>query len=225
MRRHPVRLAALLALGALAALACGPKRAPGLEEPSEAGAAGALTGVEGGVGAVATGGAAGATEGGEGPGGGAEPGGAAGAGTGGVIWPIEAVCGNGEAEPGEHCDGDDFGAWTCAAAGFEVGELACGEDCRLDVSGCTGVERCTDGRDNDGDQTVDCGDDDCENEPPCLATPAYGVPMGGTGGVVSTGGADTGGAPTGGAGMRYAVPLGGSGAGALYAAPIGGAGA
>jgi hypothetical protein len=54
-----------------------------------------------------------------------------------------AVCGNGELEPGESCDGADFGGQTCLDFGCEGGTLTCAGDCtEVDTSSCTG---CTSG--------------------------------------------------------------------------------
>jgi cysteine-rich repeat protein len=53
--------------------------------------------------------------------------------------PTPAVCGDGVAELVEYCDGADLGGYTsCAQIGFSGGTLACGPDCRFDVTGCTG---------------------------------------------------------------------------------------
>lgn len=92
------------------------------------------------------------------------------------------VCGNGVAQSGEPCDGSDVRGQSCVNYGFERGELGC-EDCSLDFSACVGSENCADGRDNDGDQAVDCADEDCragcENScsaPIVLPDPALGIP-------------------------------------------------
>ncbi|MBN2197379.1 MAG: DVUA0089 family protein [Polyangiaceae bacterium] len=171
MSRQRVTLAAI---GYLVALGCGPQRAPAIDQSTGggpmAGAAGALPGLSGEGGArTGLGGGAGIDQ--AGAQGGTSQAGAPGAGTGGTIVPPEAVCGNDLAEAGEACDGDDLSVWDCAAAGFETGDLVCRDDCTLDLSGCEGDERCTDGRDNDGDQAVDCDDDDCEEScsDPCAA--------------------------------------------------------
>ncbi|MFH2008298.1 MAG: putative Ig domain-containing protein [bacterium] len=52
-------------------------------------------------------------------------------------------CGNGQLDPDEECDGEEFGGADClSATGRSQGELACTARCFLDVSGCHG---CGDG--------------------------------------------------------------------------------
>jgi len=46
------------------------------------------------------------------------------------------VCGNGSLEPGEQCDGTQFGGKTCLTFGFESGELACTAGCTIATTGC-----------------------------------------------------------------------------------------
>jgi hypothetical protein len=47
------------------------------------------------------------------------------------------VCGDGTADPGELCDGDDVAAASCASEGFDSGDLTCEASCQaLDTSGC-----------------------------------------------------------------------------------------
>ncbi len=53
------------------------------------------------------------------------------------------LCGNGVIDPGEECDGEDLGGATCEDLGYYGGELACGDDCTFDESGCHGY--CGDG--------------------------------------------------------------------------------
>jgi cysteine-rich repeat protein len=72
-----------------------------------------------------------------------------------------AVCGNGVAEGNEGCDGTDVRQQTCQSYGFESGSLGC-DECSVDFVNCSGTENCADGRDNDGDQRVDCADVDCQ---------------------------------------------------------------
>ncbi len=68
------------------------------------------------------------------------------------------VCGNGEAEDGEACDGDDFGGETCVSQGFDGGALACAADCSgLDTSGCIDY----DGSCCAAHPTPGCTDEEC----------------------------------------------------------------
>jgi len=63
-------------------------------------------------------------------------------------WPQERTlgCGDGVIDTSEVCDGSDMGGKTCAALGFDGGDLLCGADCRsFDKSGC---HRCGDGKKN-----------------------------------------------------------------------------
>lgn len=80
-----------------------------------------------------------------------------------------AECGNNVREGSEECDGADFGGLSCATFGFSEGAVVCGDSCAVDSSACTGVEVCSDGRDNDGDSLIDCQDDNCLEacEDPC----------------------------------------------------------
>lgn len=64
----------------------------------------------------------------------------------------EPGCGNGILEPGEACDGTDFGNQDCASVvQREMGSLSCNATCGLDVSGC---HDCGNGR-TDSDETCD----------------------------------------------------------------------
>ncbi|XXX71686.1 DUF4215 domain-containing protein [Sorangium sp. So ce134] len=117
-------------------------------------------------------GAAGGDGGGGGGGDGGGGGGAGGAGGG--------ACGNGVAELDEACDGADLRGATCESLGFNGGEVRCSPECTADTSGCTGVEACQDGRDNDGDGDADCSDPECEaacadlcGAPVALTDPAF----------------------------------------------------
>ncbi|MEY2937345.1 MAG: hypothetical protein RL033_8094 [Pseudomonadota bacterium] len=83
-------------------------------------------------------------------------------------------CGNGVLDPEEECEPDATLAASCAEHGFDTGLLHCAADCRFDTTGCSGIESCFDGRDNDGDGLMDCADTaqcagSCDN--PCLAPP------------------------------------------------------
>ncbi len=54
-------------------------------------------------------------------------------------------CGDGKMQPGEDCDGTDFGGGTCLSFDFYGGELACTEDCTLEISSCVAAGSCGDG--------------------------------------------------------------------------------
>lgn len=72
------------------------------------------------------------------------------------------TCGNGKLDPNEACDANSFAAnQTCKDHGFDAGTLLC-TACAVDTTPCTGIEACTDGRDNDGDGLVDCTDTGCQ---------------------------------------------------------------
>lgn len=61
-------------------------------------------------------------------------------------------CGNAILEPGEACDGTDFGGQTCdSVAGYSMGALSCTSSCGLELSGC---HDCGNG-DVDADETCD----------------------------------------------------------------------
>jgi hypothetical protein len=71
------------------------------------------------------------------------------------VEPPEHVCGNGEVEGPEACDGDVPAGVSCASEGMTGGEVACDEStCMLDLSGCW---LCGDGV-VEGDESCD-GDD------------------------------------------------------------------
>jgi hypothetical protein len=75
------------------------------------------------------------------------------------------LCNDGVLEAPEECDGMDLGAEDCLTQGFDMGTLACADDCTLDASGCTmfacgngvveGVEVC------DG---MDLANEDCSTQ-------------------------------------------------------------
>ncbi len=55
--------------------------------------------------------------------------------------PDGETCGNGRIDPGELCDTTNLGGFTCETLpglGFSGGQLACGVDCSMDTSACTG---------------------------------------------------------------------------------------
>jgi len=75
--------------------------------------------------------------------------------------PDPGVCGDGSVGPSEECEAGVQIVPSCSSLGFESGVLRCGSDCFFDKTECRGTERCTDGRDNDGDGRTDCFDSDC----------------------------------------------------------------
>jgi len=48
------------------------------------------------------------------------------------------LCGNGQVDPGEDCDGADLGGATCTSLGMTGDSLACTATCTFDRSGCHG---------------------------------------------------------------------------------------
>ncbi len=94
------------------------------------------------------------------------------------------TCGNGSLQPGESCDGVEFGDATCQSRGFFGGALACTDLCRIDESGCfedpcadvlcgpAPVDTC-DGRDVVSYTAGGCSEGDClypESRISCAAT-------------------------------------------------------
>lgn len=79
-------------------------------------------------------------------------------------------CGNGEVDPREQCDGDDVGGVTCEylSGGVMGGDVRCGDDCRLDTSGCSPPTTCGNGVKEAGEQ--------CDGEDLGLATCALVFP-------------------------------------------------
>jgi cysteine-rich repeat protein len=56
------------------------------------------------------------------------------------------LCGNGQEDPGEVCDGGDLGDLTCESLGQGSGTLACSPDCQgLVFAGCSGPPFCGNG--------------------------------------------------------------------------------
>jgi len=70
---------------------------------------------------------------------------------------VQSACGDDFIDPGEACDGSEFGTLTCENLGFYnvTGQLACAADCTLDTTGCG--HRCGDGL---LDIAEDCDDGD-----------------------------------------------------------------
>lgn len=83
----------------------------------------------------------------------------------------ESVCGDGERDPREICDGDDLAGRTCRSEGFVGGELRCVNDegvCVLDDDGCrTPADvRCGDGFIDEGEvcDRNGVGGETCESQ-------------------------------------------------------------
>ena len=51
---------------------------------------------------------------------------------------VSGLCGNGQIDPGELCDGSQLNNATCSLLGYSGGNLACSSGCQFDVSSCTG---------------------------------------------------------------------------------------
>ncbi len=51
--------------------------------------------------------------------------------------PAVPVCGNGQLESGEECDGSAIGSKTCSSLGFAGGTLACTAACKYNTIGCS----------------------------------------------------------------------------------------
>jgi hypothetical protein len=77
----------------------------------------------------------------------------------------EPVCGNGDDEQGEQCDGADLGGLTCEDLGLISGVLACKDTCEFDTSGCEMPPVCGNGLREPGEQCdgPDLGGSTCED--------------------------------------------------------------
>src|SRR5262245_22460406 len=51
-----------------------------------------------------------------------------------------SLCGNGQLDPGEACDGKEFGGKTCQTFGLGSGQLECNDFCGIVVSTCVPKE-------------------------------------------------------------------------------------
>lgn len=59
----------------------------------------------------------------------------------------DTVCGDGQLQGYEVCDGSNFGTASCQSFGFKTGTLACGDGCQqIDTSGCRGPKSCGNNR-------------------------------------------------------------------------------
>ncbi len=59
--------------------------------------------------------------------------------------PNPDLCGNGELDPGEPCDGELSTETSCESLGYYGGTLACSRHCELDTRDCAAWGRCGDG--------------------------------------------------------------------------------
>lgn len=153
---HSLGLVTLLVYGPLAC-------ATGFDDPEPSGAGSQGNGSGGEAGA---GGGGGSDVGGAGGAGGASASssssGSSSSSSGG-----DDLCGNGVKDPGEQCDGSDFGGKTCADYGLGSGDLLCNAFCGVIASACVPKESCNDFKDNDQDGDVDCLDSDCMGQVTC----------------------------------------------------------
>lgn len=78
------------------------------------------------------------------------------------------ICGNGIIEGEEACDGDALGGLSCFSLGYEDGEIACTDDCSIDLAACVLGGCCTqhEGSAPGCDDPV-CGAAVCEIQPEC----------------------------------------------------------
>jgi hypothetical protein len=50
---------------------------------------------------------------------------------------VQSLCGNGNIDSGEECDGSNLGGQTCASRGYAGGTLTCNSNCTFNTSQCT----------------------------------------------------------------------------------------
>jgi cysteine-rich repeat protein len=74
------------------------------------------------------------------------------------------VCGNGQVESGEACDGEALGGQTCLSLGYLGGTLACATNCMLNTSACEAAADCNNGVLDPGEDCdgVNLGGQTCE---------------------------------------------------------------
>jgi alpha-tubulin suppressor-like RCC1 family protein len=61
------------------------------------------------------------------------------------------VCGNGEVDPAETCDGSDLDGWSCVTMGYVGGELRCTSQCVFDDTQCEIGGDCGNGQVDEGE--------------------------------------------------------------------------
>jgi hypothetical protein len=91
----------------------------------------------------------------------------------------DELCGNGELDPGEECDGDDLDANSCLLRGYDGGTLTCSAECTFELNECCN-DACTAAGESscDGDTVMVCavGDSGClvwEVDTDCSATDEF----------------------------------------------------
>lgn len=77
---------------------------------------------------------------------------------------VGPLCGDGEVDEGETCDGGNFGGWTCADEGASGGSLRCASDCQIDACDCVWEDG---GGDCPADGPPVCGNDVQESGESC----------------------------------------------------------
>jgi len=50
---------------------------------------------------------------------------------------VQGLCGNGNVDSGEQCDGSNLGGATCVSQGYTGGTLSCNSNCTFNTSACT----------------------------------------------------------------------------------------
>ncbi len=84
-----------------------------------------------------------------------------------------AVCGNGLAQAGEACDGNDLQGMTCSGLGFADGTLGCTAACTFETAACVPLSVC-----GDGVKALDEACDDGNQLPGDGCDPSCGVEQG-----------------------------------------------
>jgi len=66
----------------------------------------------------------------------------------------DPVCGDGEVNGNDQCDGDDLGGATCESLGFAEGTVSCSSECTIDTTACIPVDADGDGIDYQTEQEL-----------------------------------------------------------------------
>lgn len=84
-------------------------------------------------------------------------------------------CGNGQVDPGEDCDGTDFGGLSCNSFGYDMGDLTCNNLCQAIPDSCENGEsiQAPTSYGDCGYSTEDCDDDPslCNADGDCIGGP------------------------------------------------------